>query len=45
MNALVFLDKRVLRLPLDQAMNPVRARRRAHVPVVLSRDEVAHAWP
>jgi hypothetical protein len=45
MNALVFLDKRLLRLPLDQAMNPVRARRRAHVPVVLSRDEVDHAWP
>jgi hypothetical protein len=35
MNALVFLDKRVLRLPLDQAMNAVWALRRAHVPVVL----------
>jgi Phage integrase, N-terminal SAM-like domain len=45
MNALVFLDKQVLKLPLDQAMNAVRARRKAHVPVVLQRDEVAHAWP
>jgi Phage integrase, N-terminal SAM-like domain len=45
MNALVFLDKQVLKLPLDQAMNAVRAQRKAHVPAVLQRDEVARAWP
>jgi integron integrase len=42
MNALVFLYKRVLNMPLDQEINAVRARRKAHVPVVLQREEVAH---
>jgi len=42
MNALVFLHKQVLIVPLDQAINAVRARRKEHVPVVLQREEVAH---
>jgi site-specific recombinase XerD len=42
MNALVFLYKQVLKMPLDQDLNAVRARRKEHLPVVLQRDEVAH---
>jgi hypothetical protein len=41
MNALVFLYKHVLEVPLDEAINAVRADRKAHVPVVLTREEVA----
>jgi hypothetical protein len=46
MNALVFLYKQVLKQPLDQEIDAVRARRKEHVPVVLQREEVAHviAW-
>lgn len=40
MNALVFLYKKVLRRPLDQEINAVRADRRVNVPVVLTREEV-----
>jgi hypothetical protein len=42
MNALVFLHKQVLTMPLDYAINAVRARRKAHVPVVRQREEAAH---
>lgn len=42
MNALVFLYKRVLKMPLDQEIHALRARRKEHVPVVLQRAEVAH---
>jgi hypothetical protein len=42
MNALVFLPKQVLTMPLDQAINAVRARRKEHGPVVRQREEVAH---
>jgi site-specific recombinase XerD len=42
MNALVFLYKQVLKMPFDQEINAVRARRKEHVPVVLQREEVAH---
>lgn len=42
MHALVFLYKQVLKKPVDQEMNAVRARRKEHVPVVLQREEVAH---
>jgi integron integrase len=42
MNALVFLYKQVLKMPVDQEINAVRARRKEHVPVVLQREEVAH---
>jgi integron integrase len=41
MNALVFLYKQVLKKPMDQEINAVRAQRREHVPVVLQREEVA----
>jgi integron integrase len=41
MNALVFLYKKVLRRPLDQEINAVRADRKINVPVVLTREEVA----
>jgi site-specific recombinase XerD len=42
MNALVFLYKQVLKKPMDQEINAVRARWKEHVPVVLQRAEVAH---
>ena len=42
MNALVFLYKRVLKMPVDQEIYAVRARRKEHVPVVLQREEVAY---
>jgi hypothetical protein len=42
MNALVFLHKQVLTMPLDQAINAVQARRKEHMPVVRQREEVAH---
>ena len=45
MNALVFLYKRVLEVPLDEAIDAVRAQRKLHVPVVLTRGEVARILP
>jgi len=45
MNALVFLYKHVLNVPLDQAIQAVRAERKANVPVVLTRAEVAQVLP
>ncbi len=42
MNALVFLYKQVLKMPVDQEMNAMRARRTESVPVMLQREEVAH---
>ena len=36
MNALVFLYKRVLQLPLNETINAVRADRKVNVPVVLT---------
>ena len=45
MNALVFLYKRVLEVPLDQAIQAVRAERKANVPVVLTREEVRKVLP
>jgi len=41
MNALMFLYKRVLQVPLGGAINAVRAGRKVNLPVVLSRPEVA----
>jgi site-specific recombinase XerD len=41
MNALVFLYKRVLRQDMETPINAVRADKKAHVPVVLTREEVA----
>jgi len=41
MNALVFLYKRVLKLPMEGDINAVRAHRKVHVPVVMTREEVA----
>jgi hypothetical protein len=40
LNALVFLYREVLHVPLDSLADSVRARRPPRVPVVLSRDEV-----
>jgi integron integrase len=45
MNALVFLYKRVLQVPLDEAIAAVRADRKPNVPVVLTREEVARMLP
>jgi integron integrase len=45
MNALVFLYKKVLKTPLDEAINAVRADRKVNVPVVLTREEVARVLP
>ena len=41
MNALVFLYKRVLKLPLDDEINAVRANKKVNVPVVMTREETA----
>ena len=41
MNALVFLYKHVLKQPLNQENNAVRASRKINVPVVMTREEVA----
>jgi len=41
MNALVFLYKKVLKQPLSEEINDTRAARKANVPVVLARQEVA----
>jgi len=41
MNALVFLYRKVLAKPLDEAIDAVRAERKVNVPVVLTREEVS----
>ena len=41
MNALVFLYKHVLKLPLDREINAVRARKKKNIPVVMTREETA----
>ena len=41
MNALVFLYKHVLKQPLDQEINAVRASGKINIPVVMTREEVA----
>lgn len=41
MNALVFLYKKVLKIPLDQEINAIRATRKTNVPVVMTREETA----
>ena len=45
MNALVFLYRQVLKTPLDEKIDAVRAERKANVPVVLTREEVAKVVP
>ena len=40
MNALVFLYRQVLKLPLEEQINAVRAERKVNLPVVLTREEV-----
>jgi integron integrase len=40
MNALVFLYKQILKQPLDQEINAVRALKKINLPVVLTREEV-----
>jgi hypothetical protein len=41
MNALVFLYRKVLEVPLDQKIDAVRAERKQNVPVVMTREEVS----
>jgi integron integrase len=41
MNALVFLYRQVLKAPLDEKIDAVRAERKVNVPVVMTREEVA----
>jgi integrase len=41
MNALVFLYKKVLKLPLDDEINAVRAKKKVNVPVVITHEETA----
>ncbi len=41
MNALVFLYKKVLKNQLNEEINAVRANRKIHVPVVMTREETA----
>src|SRR6266581_1607983 len=45
MNALVFLYRQVLKIPLDEKIDAVRAERKVNVPVVLSSQEVAKLLP
>ena len=40
MNALVFLYKKVLKIPLTEEINAVRAPKKINIPVVMTRDEV-----
>ena len=40
MNALVFLYKKVLKVPLNDEINAVRAAKKLNIPVVMTRDEV-----
>ncbi len=40
LNALVFLYKRVLGIPLEGQINPVRSKRRPRIPTVMSQEEV-----
>ncbi len=40
MNALVFLYKRVLKVPLNEEINAVRASKKVNIPVVMTREEV-----
>jgi len=40
MNALVFLYKEVLKIPLQEEINAIRARKKTNIPVVLTREEV-----
>jgi integron integrase len=44
MNALVFLYKKILVIPLDGSINAVRARRKINIPVVLTQDEVVNVF-
>lgn len=41
MNALIFLYKQVLKNPLHESINAVRAARKVNVPIVMTREEVA----
>ncbi len=45
MNALVFLYRQVLKIPLDEKIDAVRAERKVNVPVVLTPQEVARLLP
>ena len=38
-NALLFLDKEVLKIPLPETINAIRAPRRRRIPVVMMREE------
>jgi len=40
MNALIFLYKSVLKVPLEKEINAVRAAQKINIPVVMTRDEV-----
>jgi integron integrase len=44
-NALVFLYRQVLKLPLDEKINAIRAERKVNLPVVLTREEVGRVMP
>lgn len=45
MNALVFLYKKVLKVPLDGAIDAVRAPRKVNIPVVMTREEISRIIP
>ncbi|MFQ5454621.1 MAG: integron integrase [Nitrospirota bacterium] len=40
MNALVFLYRQILKVPLQEEINTIRAAKKRHIPVVLTRNEV-----
>jgi len=41
MNALVFLYKKILKVPLEGEIQAIRSRKKEHIPVVMTREEVA----
>jgi len=45
MNALVFLYKKFLKVPLDREINAVRAKKKKNIPVVLTIEEVVQVLP
>ena len=44
-NALVFLYRQVLKLPLDEKISAIRAERKVNLPVVMTREEVGKVIP
>jgi hypothetical protein len=44
LNAIVFLYKRVLDIPVDEKLEPARSKRHPRPPVVMSQREISNVW-